>query len=656
MGKIRTITSVLAASALALTLVSCSEDKPSPQDAAESLAKGIAARDVAGLSFAGTDPANVGTELEEILAGLGDVEPDVTVAGVQEDGDDAATARLSYAWDFDRDETADWTYETTVPLERADDDSWQTRWEPAVLFTGLLDDQRLVRTSEPAARADILGAGDEALVTQRGVFRAGIDKTKVDAAAQAASAAALATLLELDPAAYTASVEAAGPEAFVEAITLRAEEEPDLPERVAGIPGAVALPATMALAPTRTFARALLGSVGEATAELIEESDGVLAAGDQAGLSGLQQQYDAQLRGTDGITVMVMDAAGEVSSEAFTSAPKPGTPLKTSLDARLQALAESVLEDEPSASAIVALRPSTGEILTVANGPGSEGQQTALLGQYPPGSTFKIATSLALLRQGSTPDSVLSCPAELMVDGRKFNNAGSYPAAFVGDIPLRDAFAQSCNTAFISTRDAVPQEALAAAAADLGIGVEQPIGTEAFFGSVPETAEGTNHAASMIGQGELLASPLAMAVAAASVGKGERVAPVLVTAAAAADSAATAETGTSPSASAAPEPEPEPAEAADPGSLTAAEATSLRELMRGVVTEGGAAMLLDVPGEPVLAKTGTAEFGSETPPRTHAWVVALQGDLAVAVFVAEGELGSTSGGPLMKAFLDGAAG
>jgi cell division protein FtsI/penicillin-binding protein 2 len=77
-------------------------------------------------------------------------------------------------------------------------------------------------------------------------------------------------------------------------------------------------------------------------------------------------------------------------------------------------------------------------------------------------------------------------------------------------------------------------------------------------------------------------------------------------------------------------------------------------MMRAVVTEGGASMLADVPGEPVLAKTGTAEFGGETPPRTHAWVVALRGDLAVAVFVEEGELGSTSGGPLMEAFLRGA--
>lgn len=649
MGKIRTLTSVLAVSTLALTLVSCSGDKPSPQDAAAALAEGLAKLDVTGASFTGTDAAAVNTELEVLLADMGDLKPAVTVAGVEENGDDTATASLDYAWDLNNDDATDWTYDTSIPLTRSDDDSWQAQWEPAVLFGPLSTGQRLVRTSQAPPRAAILGAGGEALVTQRSVFRAGIDKTKVDAADLAASAAALADLLELDPAVYTASVEAAGAEAFVEAISLRAEDEPDLPDRVAEIPGAVALPDTMELAPTRTFARALLGSVGEATAELIEDSDGALAPGDHTGLSGLQQQYDAQLRGTDGITVSVVDAAGEVVTPAvFTTAPVQGTPLTTTLDSRLQSLAESVLEDEPSASSIVAIRPSTGDVLTVANGPGSEGQQTALLGQYPPGSTFKMATSLALLRQGTTPDSVLSCPAELVADGRKFNNASSYPAAFVGDIPLRDAFAQSCNTAFIGTRDTVPQEALAAAAADLGIGVEQPLGTGAYFGSVPETAEGTNHAASMIGQGEVLVSPLALAVSAASVGNGARVAPVLVTGdpEAAGSAAATA----SPSASSAPAATP------DAGSLTAAEAASLRELMRGVVTDGGARMLLDIPGEPVLAKTGTAEFGSETPPRTHAWVVALQGDLAVAVFVEEGELGSTSGGPLMQAFLNGVAG
>ena len=73
--------------------------------------------------------------------------------------------------------------------------------------------------------------------------------------------------------------------------------------------------------------------------------------------------------------------------------------------------------------------------------------------------------------------------------------------------------------------------------------------------------------------------------------------------------------------------------------------------MRAVVTEGSASMLADNPGEPVLAKTGTAEFGTQDPPQTHVWMVAIQGDLAVAIFVAEGEFGSTTVGPLMDAFL-----
>ena len=194
----------------------------------------------------------------------------------------------------------------------------------------------------------------------------------------------------------------------------------------------------------------------------------------------------------------------------------------------------------------------------------------------------------------------------------------------------------------------------------LGLGVDTAIGTPAYFGSVPETAEGTVHAASMIGQGEVLVSPLALAIAGASIASGERVSPVLVKPAGAADggsasaspSASASASSDSPSASAAAPASSAPAAAAP---LTSAEAATLREMMRGVVTDGGVQLLQGVPGEPVLAKTGTAEFGSDTPP-THAWVVAIQGDLAVALFIEEGELGSTSGGPVMKAFLDGLAG
>jgi cell division protein FtsI/penicillin-binding protein 2 len=57
----------------------------------------------------------------------------------------------------------------------------------------------------------------------------------------------------------------------------------------------------------------------------------------------------------------------------------------------------------------------------------------------------------------------------------------------------------------------------------------------------------------------------------------------------------------------------------------------------------------------VSAKTGTAEYGTDTPPRTHAWMIATQGDLAVAVFVADGESGSQTAGPLLEKFLRSAS-
>ncbi|MDF9279537.1 penicillin-binding transpeptidase domain-containing protein [Arthrobacter sp. EH-1B-1] len=652
MGKTN-ITSVLTVAALALTLTSCSQDGPTAEDAATRLAEGLAGGDLSSVAFAAVSGEDATAQLEEITAALDAVSPKVSVAGVESTGEDTATAQLNHVWDLD-DSDKDWTYTTTAELTLVDD-QWQAGWDPSVAVDGLSAEASLAVSRTPAERAEVLGAGGEVLVTDRPVIRVGIDKTRIDASGLESSSAALAELVGIDPAAYTEQVLSAGEQAFVEAIVLRDNEDrPVSDEEIDAIPGASGIPDTMSLAPTRTFARELLGSVGPVTAELVEQSAGRLEPGDVAGLSGLQLQYDEQLGGTPGMVIEAVTGEGEArtSEVLFEKAPVPGEPLELTLDPALQTLAENVLAEEPSASSIVAIRPSTGEILTVANGPGSEGLQTALLGQYPPGSTFKVATSLALLKNGFTPQTPTSCPEELVVEGRAFNNVPGYPAQFTGKIPLLQAVAQSCNTGFISQRDVVSQEALASAAADLGIGIDVPIGTPAFFGSVPTEADGTAHAASMIGQGEVLVSPLSLAIMAASVGAGERVAPTLLAGTAAPEEAppslASAEPSTEQTAEAQTQPAP------TPSSLTADEAAALREMMGAVVTVGGAQLLADIPGEPVLAKTGTAEFGTEDPPRTHAWVVALQGDLAVAVFVEEGERGSISGGPLMEEFLRGA--
>ena len=85
--------------------------------------------------------------------------------------------------------------------------------------------------------------------------------------------------------------------------------------------------------------------------------------------------------------------------------------------------------------------------------------------------------------------------------------------------------------------------------------------------------------------------------------------------------------------------------------LTRAEAAALRSMLRGVVTSGSGTGLLDVPGPPVIAKTGTAEFERDGKLLTHAWMIAAQGDLAVAVFVDVGSSGSGTAGPVLEAFL-----
>jgi cell division protein FtsI/penicillin-binding protein 2 len=179
----------------------------------------------------------------------------------------------------------------------------------------------------------------------------------------------------------------------------------------------------------------------------------------------------------------------------------------------------------------------------------------------------------------------------------------------------------------------VTQAGLAEAAAALGVGVDHDLGFPAYFGSVPASDEAaggaTGHAASLIGQGRVVASPMAMATVAASVARGSTVVPRLLPARATDDE--------------------RPAKP-----LTSAEAARLRTLMRGVVTQGSGSLLASVPGKPVLAKTGTAEFGDTAPFKTHTWMIAVHGDLAVAVFVDIGSSGAGTAGPILKQFLLGA--
>jgi cell division protein FtsI/penicillin-binding protein 2 len=230
---------------------------------------------------------------------------------------------------------------------------------------------------------------------------------------------------------------------------------------------------------------------------------------------------------------------------------------------------------------------------------------------------MKTMTGTALLTAGTlTPDTPVPCPGTTVVDGRQFENENKFD---LGTVPLRTAFAQSCNTTFIEQAMKLPDGALSAAAKSYGVGTQWKLPVGIFSGAVPETSTGTTKAADAIGQGEVLMSPAELALVAAGIASGKPAPPVEVVGA---QPAGPAPTGPQP-------------QVLDP----------LRSMMRDVVLSGTAKALAGR-GE-VYGKTGTAEFGSKSPPDSHGWFMGYQlggprGDIAFAVLVEGGQSSSTA--------------
>ena len=601
-------------------LSGCTDQDKAAQEAADELAAGLAAGDVA--AAAGQAAQKSYAALREPL---GDVEPTVRVERVG-DGDRKRSVTLAWTWDLTG--APHLGYTTEVTLAR-DGDTWTPAWSPTVVHPDLEEGDQVDLRRLAADRGEILGAGGAKLVTAREIQTFGLDKSRVEPAQVVPSARAVARLLDVDVPAFVRLARASGPKAFVEAIALRPADARSVDPSFGDIPGAGVVVGKRHLGPTRDFAAPILGRVGPVTADVVKKSEGRYRAGDQAGLSGLEARYDEQLAGTPGAALVAIGSDGAERTLTQVAA-KPGKPLELTLAVPLQEKAEAALATLPKSAgvtALVAIRPSDGAVLAAANGVENNGLNAATYSQYAPGSTFKVVTSLALLRAGLTPRTTVSCPRTIVVDGKAFENYDDYPAGGYGDIPLATALANSCNTAFVGQRDKVDGSALGDAAASLGLGVDHDLGAPAYFGQAPQPEGETELAADTIGQGKILASPLAMATVAASVAAGKTVVPHLVD-------------GVTPSAG-----------SVDP--LTAGEARALRTMMQGVVANGSGRVLAGLGGG-VGAKTGTAEYGTATNGGslpTHAWMIAFRGDLAVAAFVEKGASGSQVAGPVLVDFL-----
>lgn len=559
--------------------------QPPPEDTARAFVDAVARGDAAAAGALTDQPQDATTLLEQVRDALGPTEVRIELDQVRDSGTGTASVSFTPTWTFG--DGRDWSYRSTFDLRRTEDSArpWEVRWSPAVIHPKLSSQQSLVLREEEASPAPVLDRDGGPLLTAQKVISVLLYRDQAGDV-PAVAAALAAALVRFDPAITQQSiVDGAATAPAGNGYSVAVLREPDyqqVKDLIYELPGVRFVAHNRVLPPDREFAQQLLPTVRTAV--------------------------EPQITGRPGWRVVSLDLAGTEIETLHEVPVAPGTAVTTTLSRLTQAAAENAVDSLPQQAVIVALQPSTGEVLAVAqNAAADAAGPIALSGRYPPGSTFKVVTTSAALQAGTvTAASPVSCPGTTVIDGRRIPNSDQFD---LGTVELHTAFANSCNTTFARIAADLSAPAMPAAARQLGLGVDFVMaGATTVTGSVPADQSTVARAEAGFGQGTVIASPFGMALVAATVARGTMPTPVLIR-------------GSVTSVDAAPEAPP------------AAVIDALRVMMREVVTAGNARALMAVPGQ-VYGKTGTAQFGDGT--HSHGWFIGYRADLAFAVLVVDG--------------------
>jgi cell division protein FtsI/penicillin-binding protein 2 len=514
-----------------------------------------------------------------------------------------------------------WSPTTKVTLSKVDR-HWLVSWTPQTINPALPTGSHFAVTRTWAARASILGAGGATLAAPEGIVNVGIEGSRVKDAAKvtAVLVASGATAAQVSTALSVAAVHPSFFEQVFQITEARYQQLGGVQSPLYQVPGTVFQHSVARAAVTPGLASHLVGAVGPITAQELSQLGSDYDSSQVVGQSGIEQAYQRQLAGTPGGDVIVVSPSGVTTATLMTFLPQAGTPVRTSIDVNVQRAAEAAMATVGGNAAMVAVRVSTGQVLASVSNPLGDSFDQAFNGRFPPGSTFKVIDSTALFNAGLTPASPASCTPSITVNGQVFHNAeGDGKASTV-----LQAFTESCNTAFIGLVDNhLSATTLQATAAAYGLGTTPKMGLDATAASVPVSPGSNGLAAAAIGQGEVLVSPLNLAMVAVAVGSGTVRQPRLVVGA--------------------------PDDTAPTHQIKLSVVGDLRQMMAAVVTSGTAANT----GLPAgtHAKTGTAEYGTGTPQPTDAWLMGYDGDIAFAIVVQGTGNGGPTDGPIIAKFL-----
>ncbi|MGW1544499.1 penicillin-binding transpeptidase domain-containing protein [Streptomyces sp. NPDC002309] len=341
-------------------------------------------------------------------------------------------------------------------------------------------------------------------------------------------------------------------------------------------------------------------------------------------LDELRARYGERAGGTPGVELAVRHTATEAADTTLLTLAEgePGR-LPTTLSATAQAAAEKAV-GQYDESSVVAVKPSTGEILAVANNR-ADAFNAAFLGQVAPGSTMKIVSAATFIDKGLTSmNGPAPCPPNAVSESQTFHNLeGMAPNE---GATLSESFARSCNTAFIKFADSVKVDSLTREAQDrFGIGRDDwKVGVPSFDGSVPASG-GPDTAANLIGQGQVQMSPLNMASITATATTGAFRQPVIVPQSLDGRELATAR------------------------GLSGGTVAQLRAMMNRTAASGTAASVMSGLGGDIGAKTGSAEVDGNA--NADSWFTGYRDDVAAAAMAQQGGRGGEAAGPIVAAVL-----
>jgi hypothetical protein len=562
-----------------VALSGCTPRPDGPGPAAEKFFGALAIGDTATAAQLSDNPNEAREALNAAWAGLQATHLDAQVLSAKY-AEDTGTVDYRFTWHLPKNRT--WSYDGRLKMAR-DEGRWEVRWAATGLHPKLGEHQTFALRADPPRRASVNELGGSDVLAPGYVYHYTLDATQAGPALIGTSHAVVEALHPFNNALNDPQLlaeQASSGTRAVDLVTLHPDDNDKVFPAIGRLPGIVITPQAEMLPTDPHFAPAVIGAVKKA---VMDQLDG------QAGWRVVSVNQN-------GVDVAVLH---EVDGS-------PAPSVSITLDRIVQNSAQHAVDNKGGKAMIVVIKPSTGEILAIAQNAGADADGLpATNGLFPPGSTFKMVTAGAAIdRDMVTPNSMLGCPGHVDIGHRTIPNYGGFD---LGVVSLSRAFASSCNTTFAELSSRMPPRGLTQTATSYGIGRDYTVdGITTVTGSVPPTVDLAERTEDGFGQGKVLASPFGMALVAATVDAGKTPVPQLI-----AGRPTTVEGDDTP--------------------ISPKMIDALRPMMRLVVTNGTAKEISGCCGE-IYGKTGEAEF----PGGSHSWFAGYRGDLAFAALIVGG--------------------